>query len=117
MTPKNFKISRGSTVLQFYNKWRTIDVSALVAFPPPRRTGWALIQTPEINRHQLTYTRFLHGYSVNNINSTHGGFIVCNNNELGIITEFADHVGELANIRIIQRSIYFVENTEWSRFD
>jgi hypothetical protein len=86
---------------------------------PSHREGrdGPLIQTPEINRHQFAYTRFLHGYSVNDINSTHGCFIVCNNNELGIVTEFADHVGELANIGIIQRRIHLIENTEWSRLD
>ena len=40
-----------------------------------------------------------------------------NNDKLGIITELADHIGELAHIGIIKRSIYLIQDAEWRGFD
>ena len=40
-----------------------------------------------------------------------------NNDELGVFAELPDHVSELAYVGVIERSIYFIQNTEWRRLD
>ena len=39
------------------------------------------------------------------------------NNELGVLTELADHIGELTNVGIIKWSIHLIQYTEWCRLD
>src|SRR5688500_16629371 len=74
-----------------------------------------LIQIPEVNAHQLTHPGFLHGYPIDYIHSTHRHFIVGYDDELRVAAELPDHIGELANVCIIQRSVYLIEDTEWCR--
>ena len=75
------------------------------------------VQTPEIYRHQLAHARFLHGHTIDHIHRGHGLLVVRYNDELRVVRKFADHVGELGHIRIIQWCVHFVEDTERRRLD
>ena len=76
----------------------------------------ALRQAPEIHTNQLTHARLLHRYAINYIYRAHRRFIMCHNDELGVLTEFTDHIGKLSHVRIIQRRIHLIEYTEWCGF-
>ena len=76
-----------------------------------------LIQTPKVHRHQLAHTGFLHGNAINHVHAAHGHFVVRNNDELALLAELADHLGEFAHVGIIQRGVHFVQNTEGGWFD
>ena len=76
-----------------------------------------LIKATEIDRYQFAHARLLHGYTIDHVNSVHGHFIMGNDDKLAILAELADHVSELANVRIIKRRIHLIEYTEGCRFD
>ena len=63
---------------------RCVIIVRFLPFKSLRRGGGqgGLTQASEINRHQATYTGFLHRNAINNINSTHRHFIMCYNNKL-----------------------------------
>ena len=87
---------------------KTADVSQPRCIPKVS----VLIEASKIDRHQLTYARFLHCYAVYHINSIHRHFVVRNDDELAVFRKFSDHVCELPHVRIIERRVHFVENTE-----
>ncbi len=76
-----------------------------------------LIKISKIHRNQFTYPGLLHGNTINYIYSTHGGFVVRYNNELGVLAELPDHVGELSHVGIIQRRIHLIQDTERGWFN
>src|SRR5580658_10853061 len=84
---------------------------------PTTRSGHPLIQPPEIHRNQLANPRLLHRHPVDHIHGTHRHFIMRNDNELRILAELPDHVRELPDVRIIQRRIHFIQDTERRRLD
>ncbi len=75
------------------------------------------VKAAEIDRYQFAHARLLHGYTIDHVNSVHGHLIMRNDDKLAILAELADHVSELANIRIIKRRIHLIQNTEWCRLD
>lgn len=76
-----------------------------------------LNQAPEIYRYQFTYTRLLHGDTINYIHGIHRHFVVRNNDELGILTELLDHLCKFSHVHIIQWCIHFIQDAEWSGLD
>jgi hypothetical protein len=79
--------------------------------------GSLIGKAPEIDGHEFTYARFLHGYAIDHIHRTHGLFVVRYDDELRVVAELLDHLREFANVRIIQRRINLIEDTERRRFD
>src|ERR1043165_2299394 len=75
------------------------------------------IQAPEIHWHQLTNSWLLHRNSIYHVHSCHCLLIVGHYDELGIVRELADHVGELAYVGVIQWRIHFIKDTEWGWLD
>lgn len=70
------------------------------------------IQTPEIHRHQFTDPRLLHRHTIDHIHGRHCLLVVGHDDELGVIRELTNHVGELTHVRIIQWRVHFVQNAK-----
>src|SRR5260370_6674363 len=73
-----------------------------------------LLRRPEPNRHQLRYSRLLHGHAVEHGGDAHGSLAVRDQDELGLHAHLTHQVGEARDVGFVQRSVDFVENAEWT---
>src|SRR4051794_6177858 len=60
---------------------------------------------------------FFHGDAVEDVRHADGAFVVSDDDELGMIEETLQDFDKAVDVRFIERSIQFVQNTEWAGLD
>src|SRR5262245_12412545 len=68
----------------------------------------------QLHGNQLRHARFLHRHAVQAIGNLHGASIVGDEDELRAIEHPGQHLDEPSHVCIVERRVYFVEQTEWT---
>ena len=69
----------------------------------------------EFYRHQLRYTWFLHGHTVEDATGFHGFAVVGDYDELCLRAHVTDKSREAADVGFVEWCIDLVQDTEWAR--
>src|ERR1700686_289158 len=83
--------------------------NAITPSPHHAITPFMLVQ---LNRYELGYPWLFHRHAVQAIGDLHGFAVVRDENELGVSLHTAQHLHEPADIRIVERRVDLIEQTE-----
>src|SRR5689334_15662170 len=70
----------------------------------------------QLDGNQLRNAGLFHRHAIQAIGNLHGLAIVGDDDELGVALHAAQHLDESADVRVIERGVDFVEQTEGARF-
>ena len=76
-----------------------------------------MLEEAEIHRAQARDTLLFHIYTINDIHSSHGGFVVRHAHTLGLFGEFLHDPVEFLNVGIVQWRIHFIKHAERCRLE
>ena len=69
------------------------------------------------HRYQLRYAFFRHRDAMEGVGGCHSNFVMCDDDELSGLGELFQNSHEAADISVIKRGVYFVEDAKGTGFD